>query len=130
MEQAEKQAKRHRAEGERYRLHLRSQKHGTPKASLEAVRRTHELRDRRMREAREEEERRRAPVDPVLKALVERLVTQNGRVRMGLLCGIASDEGMRGQDVPRVVEALGCRVEELTEYGGQRFVFPPSEAVA
>ncbi len=49
---------------------------------------------------------------------------------MGLLCGIASDEGMRGHDVPRAVEALGCRVEELAEYGGQRFVFPPSEAVA
>ncbi len=130
VEQAEKQAKRHRAEGERYRLHLRRQKHGTPKASIEAVKRTHELRDRRMREAREEEERRRAPVDPALKALVARLVKQNGRIRMGLLWGIASDEGMRGQDVPRAVEALGCRVEELAEYGGQRFVFPPSEAVA
>jgi hypothetical protein len=130
VEQAEKQAKRHRTEGERYRLHLQRQKHGTPKASIEAVRRTHELRDRRMREAREEEERCRTPVDPTLKALVARLVKQNGRIRMGLLCGIASDEGMRGQDVPRAVEALGCRVEELAEYGGQRFVFPPSEAVA
>jgi hypothetical protein len=130
VEQAEKQAKRHRAEGERYRLHLRRQKHGTPKASIEAVRRTHELRDRRMREAHEEEEHRRAPVDPALLELVARLVKQNGRIRMGLLCGIASDEGMRGQDVPRAVEALGCRVEELAEYGGQRFVFPPSEAVA
>jgi hypothetical protein len=130
VEQAEKQAKRHRAEGERYRLHLRRQKHGTPRASLEAVRRTHELRARRMRETHEEEERRRAPVDPALKALVARLVKQNGRIRMGLLCGIASDEGMRGHDVPRAVEALGCRVEALAEYGGQRFVFPPSEAVA
>ena len=130
VEQAEKQARRHRAEGERYRLHLQRQKHGTPKASLEAVRRTHELRDRRMREACEEEERRRARVDPALNALVARLVKQNGRIRMGLLCGIASDEGMRGQDVPRAVEAVGCRVEELAEYGGQRFVFPPSGAVA
>jgi len=130
VEQAEKQAKRHRAEGERYRLHLRRQKHGTPKASIEAVKRTHELRDRRMREAREEEERCCTPVDPALKALVTRLVKQNGRIRMGLLCGIASDEGMRGYDVPRAVEALGCRVEEFAEYGGQRFVFPPSEAVA
>lgn len=111
-------------------MHKKAQKHGTPKLSLEAVKRTHELRDRRMREAREEEERRRAPVDPALKALVARLVKQNGRIRMGLLCGIASDEGMRGQDVPRAVEALGCCVEELAEYGGQRFVFPPSEAVA
>jgi hypothetical protein len=130
VEQAEKQAKRHRAEGERYRLHLRRQKHRTPKASIEAVRRTHELRGRRMREAHEEEEHRRAPVDPALLELVARLVKQNGRIRMGLLCGIASDEGMRGQDVPRAVEALGCRVEELAEYGSEQFVFPPSEAVA
>ena len=130
VEQAQKQAKRHRAESERYRLHLRRQKHGTPKASIEAVKRTHELRDRRMREAREEEERRSTRADPALKALVARLVKQNGRIRMGLLCGIVSDEGMRGQDVPRAVEALGCHVEELAEYGGQRFVFPPSEAVA
>lgn len=130
VEQAEKQAKRHRTEGERYRLHLQRQKHGTPKASLEAVKRTHELRDRRMREAREEEERRRNPVHPDLKALVARLVANNGRVRMGLLCGIASDEGLRGHDVPRAVEALGCRVERLPEFGNAQFVYPPAEEVA
>ncbi len=83
-----------------------------------------------MREAREEEERRRAPVHPALAALVARLVKQNGRIRMGLLSGIASDEGLRSHDVPRAVEELGCRVEALPEYGGERFVFPPAEEVA
>ena len=63
-------------------------------------------------------------------ALLDANFREPGRIRMGLLCGIVSDEGMRGHDVPRAVEALGCRVEELAEYGGQRFVFPPSEAVA
>ena len=130
VEQAEKQAARHRAEGERYRLHLQRQKHGTPAASLEAVRRTHELRERRIREAREEEERRRNPVPPAVLALVARYVKKNGRLRMGLLCGMAQDEGLRSHDVPRAVEALGYRVEILPEFGGARFVYPPAEEVA
>ena len=130
VEQAEKQAKRHRTEGERYRLHLQRQKHGTPKASLEAVRRTRELRERRMREAREEEERRRSPLGPDVLAFVADLVKRNGRIRMGLLCEIAHDEGHRSHDVSRAVEALGYRVERLPEYGDERFVFPPFEEVA
>jgi hypothetical protein len=129
-EQAERQRKRHRRDRDDYRAFLKLQKHGTPAESLEAVRRSRELRERRILEAREEEERRRAPVHPALAALVARLVEQNGRIRMGLLCGIASDEGLRGHDIPRAVEELGCRVEALPEYGGERFVFPPAEEVA
>ena len=130
IEQAEKQRKRHAADRERHRTFLRREKYGTPKESTEAVRRTHELRDRRMREAREEEERRRNPVPPAVLAFVARYVTKNGRIRLGLLCGMAQDEGLRSQDVPRAVEALSCRVERLPEFGNAQFVYPPSEEVA
>jgi hypothetical protein len=130
IEQAERQAKKHRENSESFRLYLEREKHGTPKASTDAVRRTHELRDRRLREAREEEERRRSPVPPALRELVSRLVKQNGRLRMGLLHGIAAEEGYHFRHVSRAVEALGCRVEKLPEYGDQRFVFPPLEGAA
>jgi len=128
IEQAERQAKRHRENGESYRLYLEREKHGTPKASTDAVRRTHELRDRRMREAREEEEHRRSPVPPALRELVAHLVRQNGRLRMGLLRGIAADEGYHFGHVPRAVEELGLRVEELAEFDNEPFVFAPAEA--
>ncbi len=130
IEQAERQAKKHRENGESYRLYLEREKHGTPKASREAVRRTHELRDRRMREAREEEERRRSPVPAALRELIAQLVRQNGRLRMGLLRGIVTEEGYHFADVPRAVEELGCRVERLPEFGDEQFVFPPAEKVA
>jgi hypothetical protein len=130
IEQAERQAKKHRRQGDSYRVFLEREKHGTPKASTEAVRRTHELRDRRMREAREEEERRRSPVSPELRALVARLVEQNGRLRMALLRAICSEEGHHFAHVPRAVEELGCRVERFPEYDNAEFVFPPAEKVA
>jgi hypothetical protein len=130
VEQAERQRKHHETDRDRYKTFLERQKNGTPAASLEAVKRTRELRERRMREARKEEERRRNPVPPELLAFVARYVKKNGRLRMGLLCGMARDEGLRSQDVPRAVEALGCRVEILPEFGGARFVYPPSEEVA
>ncbi len=123
IEQAERQAKKHRRQGDSYRVFLEREKHGTPKASTEAVRRTHELRDRRMREAREEEGRRRAPVPPAVKELVARLVNQNGRIRMGLMCGIAAEEGHHFAHVPRAVVELGLRVERLPEFENQEFVF-------
>ena len=130
IEHAERQRKRHARDRNDYRVFLDLQKNGTPAASVEAVKRTRELRERRMREAREEEERRRNPVPPELLALVARYVKKNGRLRMGLLCGMAQDEGLRSHDVPRAVEALGCRVERLPEFGNERFVYPPSEEVA
>lgn len=123
IEQAERQVKKHRIDGENYRLHLERQKHGTPEASLAAVRRTRDLREKRLREAREEEERRRAPVPPAVEALVVRILSQHERVRMGLLCGIAADEGLHALDVPRAVESLGYRVERLPEYDNAEFIF-------
>ena len=53
-----------------------------------------------------------------------------GRIRFGLLQDIAHDEGIDPWSIPRAVEALGCRVEELEEFGNRRFVFPSLEGVA
>jgi hypothetical protein len=130
IEQAERQAKKHRENGESYRVFLQRQKNGTPEASYAAVRRSHELRDRRMKEAREEEERRRSPVPQGLRDLVSRLVDQNGRLRMGLLRGIAAEEGYHFGHVPRAVEELGLRVERLAEFDNEPFVFAPVEGAA
>jgi len=128
IEQAERQAKKHRRQSENYRVFLEREKGGTPAASYAAVQRSHELRDQRLREAREEEERRRAPVPQALRELVARLVSQNGRVRMGLLQGIATEEGYHFIHVPRAVEELGLRVERLAEFDNEPFVFAPAEA--
>jgi hypothetical protein len=128
VEQAERQAKKHRRQSESYRLYLEREKHGTPKASTAAVQRSHELRDRRMREAREEEERRRSSVSPDLLDFVARLVSQNGRLRMGLLVGVATEDGYHFAHVPRAVDELGLRVERLAEFDNEPFVFAPAEA--
>jgi hypothetical protein len=128
IDQAEKQAKRHRADGERYRMHLQRRKHGTPKASIEAVRRTHALRDRRLREIREEEERDKAPSQPAVEFLVSRILGQHERVRMGLLCEIAAEEGLRWRDVPPAVRRMGYRVERLPEYGDAEFIYADRRA--
>ncbi len=130
IEQAERQAKKHRENGESYRLYLEREKHGTPAASYAAVQRSHDLRDRRMREAREEEERRRSPVPPALRELVSRLVKQNGRLRMGLLRGIAMDKDYHFIHVLRAVEELGLHVERLAEFDNEPFVFAQVEGAA
>jgi hypothetical protein len=130
IEQAERQAKKHLRQGESYRLYLEREKHGTPKASTDAVQRSHDLRDRRMREAREDEERRRSPVPDALRELVATLVKQNGRLRMGLLSGIASEEGYHLAHVPRAVEELGLHIKRLAEFDNEPFVFPPLKGAA
>jgi hypothetical protein len=83
-----------------------------------------------MREAREEEERRRSLVPPALLELVARLVGQNGRLRMGLLRGIAAEEGYHFAHVPRAVEELGLLVERLPEFDNELFVFARMEGAA
>jgi hypothetical protein len=128
IDQAERQAKKHRRQSESYRVFLEREKNGTPEASTAAVRRSHDLRDRRMREAREEEKRRVAPVPAAVKDLVARIMHQNGRIRMGLMCGIAAEEGLHADDVPRAVEALSYTVERLVEFDNEPFVFAPAEA--
>jgi hypothetical protein len=100
-------------------------------AGLEAVRRSRAMRDARLRElAHEEEERRRAGPPPELAALISRMLGQLGRLRMGLLCDVATDEGFDRRHVPEAVRARGYRVERLEEYGDEEFVFPSIEGVA
>jgi len=123
IEQGERQVDRHREESRRYREHLERRRRGAPTASHEAVRRTEELRERRLREIRDEEERDRAPTPPTVEALVAKVLGQQNRVRMGLLCGVAMDEGLRWRDVPPAVRRMGYRVERLPEYDNAEFVF-------
>jgi hypothetical protein len=123
IEQAEKQAKKHRKDREDFRVYLERKKHGTPKASIEAVRRTHELRDRRLREIREEEERDRAPTPPAVEALIASIMAKHDQMRVGLLCELADEEGLRRRDVPLAVKRMGYRIERLQEYDNEEFVF-------
>jgi len=123
IEQAERQAKRHREQSARYREHLTRAKRGTPKASLDAMRRTKDLRERRRREIRDEVERDRAPTPPAVEALVARILSQHERIRMELLYEIAREEGLRWRDVPPAVRRMGYRVEQSPEYGNAEFVY-------
>jgi len=64
------------------------------------------------------------------EAFVRGRLAELDRIRLELLQDIAHDEGVDPWSIPRAVEALGCRVEELPEFGNRRFVFPPLEASA
>lgn len=105
-------------------------------AGLEAVRRSHAMRDARLQElARAEAERRRAGPPPGLEALIAGVLGQLDRgqldrLRMGLLCDVATDEGFDRRHVPEAVRARGYRVEKLKEYGDEEFVFPLIEGAA
>jgi hypothetical protein len=123
IEVAEKQAKRHREQSKRYREHLDRVKNGTPQASLDAVKRTKNLREKRLQEIADEEERDKAPTPPEVERFVSRLLGKNERIRMGLLCEIARSEGLRWRDVPPAVERMGYRVQKLPEYGNAEFIF-------
>jgi hypothetical protein len=125
IERAEKQAERHREQSKRYREHLDRVKHGTPKVSLDAAKRTKDLRKKRMREIADENERDQAPTPPEVEVFVRRILGQNERIRMGLLCEIAMNEGLRWRDVPPAVERMGYRVERSPVYDNEQFVFPP-----
>ncbi len=54
----------------------------------------------------------------------------NNRIRLALLQDIWRDEGGDPWAIPKALEALGCRVEALEEYGGRKFVYPPAETGA
>jgi hypothetical protein len=93
-------------------------------AGIEAMRRSRAMRDARLRElACEEEERRKAGPPPELATLISRMLGQLGRLRMGLLCDVAMEEGFDRRDVPDAVRAMGYRIEKLPEYGNEEFVF-------
>lgn len=100
-------------------------------AGLEAMRRSRAMRNARLEElARAEEERRKAGPPPKLAALIRDLLDKNDRLRMGLLCEMATEEGFKWRDVPAAARAMGCRVERLPEYGDEEFVFRSTEAAA
>jgi hypothetical protein len=64
------------------------------------------------------------------EAFVRGRLAELDRIRLELLQDIAHDEGIDPWSIPQAVEALGCRVEELSEFGNRRFVFPPLEAAS
>jgi hypothetical protein len=123
VEQAESQAEKHKKQRKEYREYLERVKRGTPKASLKAVRRTQALRERRLREIRDQEKRDRAPTPPAIEGLITKIMGQNDRVRMGLLCEIAMNEGLRWRDVSPALRHMGYRIERLPEFGNAEFVF-------
>ncbi len=100
-------------------------------AGLEAIRRSHEQRRtglaaiaERAAAAVKSEELRKA------EAFVRDRLQELGRIRLALLQDIWHDAGGDPWSIPRAVEALGCRVEELQEFDNRRFVFAPMEGVA
>jgi hypothetical protein len=100
-------------------------------AGLEAIRRSHEQRRtglaaiaERAAAAAKSEEVRKA------EAFVRDRLAELGRIRLALLQDIWHDAGGDPWSIPRAVEALGCRVEELPEFDNRRFVFAPMEDVA
>ena len=130
VKQAEYQAEDHRKQSARYREHLEREKRGTPKASHDAAQRTEDLRRRRMREQREEKQRDRAPTPPAVEAMIARVLSQHDRIRMGLLCQVALDEGLRWRDVPPAVRRMGYRVERLPEYDNEEFIYTERKAAS
>jgi hypothetical protein len=111
-------------------------RHETPKskpsaAGLAAIRRSHGQREaglaalaERAAAAAKMEELRKA------EAFVRDRLRELDRIRLELLQDIWHDAGGDPWTIPQAVEALGCRVEELEEFGNRRFVFPPAERVA
>jgi hypothetical protein len=120
----------------RYKVKSRAYhcRHETPKsrpsaAGMKAIKRSHEQRqaglaaiaERAAAAARAKEQRR-------AEAFVRNRLRELGRIRLALLQDIWRDEGGDAWTIPKAVEALGCRVEELPEFDNRRFVFAPSEA--
>ena len=105
-------------------------------AGLSAVRRSQQMRDTRLSElACAEEERQRVGPPHALVTLISRILGQIDRgyldrLRMGLLCEEAIEEGFNWRDVPDAVRTMGYRVERLTEYGDEEFVFPLAKGAA
>ena len=128
---AEEQREDHRKQREHYRDYLQAVKHLPSKAGEDAITKGHAARVEGLAAQRERaaaatktEERRRA------EAFVRDRLRELDRIRFSLLQDIWHDAGGDPWTIPQAVEALGCRVEELEEFGNRRFVFPPTERVA
>ena len=123
--------KKARKDYERRRDGFRAHLAGVSGDSLRAVEKSHRARAagqvaeaERVAAAARPEEQRRA------EAFIRERLAALGRIRMELLRDVWHDEGGDPWTIPAAVEALGCRVERLPEYGNRRFVFPPAEKVA
>jgi hypothetical protein len=130
--EADELAERHRSLNSRaYHRRQEVPKSSPSTAGLAAVKRSHEQRQagmaaiaERAAAAAKTEEQRKA------EAFIRDRLRELGRIRLGLLRDIWHDTGGDPWTIPKAVEALGCRVEELPEYDNRRFVFPPAERVA
>jgi hypothetical protein len=135
--EADEQAKRNRKRRSlAYRDHLERKRGKTPAskpsaASVAAIKRSREskaaglaaVKERAAVAARVEELRK-------AEAFVRERLRELGRIRLALLQDIWHDAGGDPWTIPKAVETLGCRVEELPEFDNRRFVFPPAERVA
>jgi hypothetical protein len=131
ISQAEEQREKHRKDGERYRDYLKSVKHLPSRASEEVVALGYESRAAGLAAAaaaKSEEQRRAAAF--VRNTLKNEKLLVSGGIRLGHLRDIWRDAGGDPWTIPQAVEALGCHVEALPEFGNRKFVFPPREAVA
>jgi CTP-dependent riboflavin kinase len=135
--EAEELAETHRKLKSRaYHSRNETPKSGPSVAGLEAIKRSRESKTAGLAEQRERaaaaakiEELRRA--EAFVRGMLnnDKLLVSGG-IRLGHLCDVWRDEGGDPLTIPKAVEALGCRVEELPEFGNRRFVFPPAERVA
>ncbi len=119
------QRERHARQRKAFRNRGKAPKSKPRAVGLEAVRRERERIKARLRQriARAEEERRKAGPPPGLEALISRVLLPLGRLRMGLLCEVADEEGFDRRSVSEAVRAMGHRVERLPEYGNEEFVY-------
>jgi len=131
ISRAEEQREEHRKQRERYRDYLQAVKHRPSKASADAITKGHDARAKGLAAQRERaaaatrsEELRKA------EAFARERLRELGRIRLALLQDIWHDEGGDPWTIPKAVEALGCRVEELPEFDNRRFVFPSLEGAA
>jgi hypothetical protein len=75
-------------------------------------------------------ERQREKVGNTAETFVFDRLKELPRIRLGLLREVYADTGGDPEDVLPAAVRLGYRIERLTEYGNERFVFPPLEGVA
>lgn len=115
----------------RRKARQRDRKRGVSQASREAIAESRRNRaaglaaiEERKAAAEKAAEQRRA------EAFVRARLGELGRIRLALLQDIWRDEGGDAWTIPAAIEALGCKVEALEEYGGRRFVYPPAETGA
>jgi len=124
ISRAEQQRDEHRKQRERYRDYLESVKRQPSRAGWKNVKRGYESREaglaaieERAAAAIKTEELRKAA------AFVRDRIRELGRIRLALLQDIARDAGIDALSILMAVEALGCSIERLPEYGNRLFVF-------